>query len=211
MGEVFVDVETQTEPEPWGPEELVAFATSMAGQVAQKLSQHEERAQGVVDRFAEDLRRLRRDPWEAHQEATAGAWHQGTGDLIWWPMWWCPGSPQWTTDGAGAMLQPVTRLPLRGRWRQRIGSWRHLCRQGRVDPPDPTAEGARKQRRGRGQWCRRSVNRTMSRRLAHGHPAPATTGLTPQGRVLGQPPRMKADGRTTGCVAPALNQNLAPS
>ena len=111
----------------------------------------------------------------------------------------------------GAMLQPVTRLPLRGRRRQRIGSWRHLCRQGRVDPSDPTAEGARKPRRGRGQWCRRFVNRTMSRRRAHGHPVPATTGLAPQGKISGQPPRMKADGRRAGRVAHALNQRPAPS
>ena len=82
-----------------GPGELVAFATSMAGQVAKKLSQHEERVQGVVDRFAEDLLSLSREPWEPHQVAAAGAWHQETGDLLWWPMWWCPGPPQWWTTG----------------------------------------------------------------------------------------------------------------
>ena len=33
-------------PEPWGPDELVSFATSMAGQVAKKLSRQEDRVQG---------------------------------------------------------------------------------------------------------------------------------------------------------------------
>ena len=41
--------------EPWGPDELVSFASSMAWQVAQKLSKQENLAQGVIDRFAEDL------------------------------------------------------------------------------------------------------------------------------------------------------------
>ena len=58
-------------PEPWGPDELVSFATSMAGQVAKKLSKQEDRVQGVIDRFAEDLLRLSREQWEPHQAATA--------------------------------------------------------------------------------------------------------------------------------------------
>ena len=96
MGEIFVDVETQTEPEPWGPEELVAFAASMAKQVGMKLSQKEEQVKGVVDRFAGDLRRLSCDSGVMQQQEVAmGAWQHDTEDMFWWPMWWCPGQPQW--------------------------------------------------------------------------------------------------------------------
>jgi hypothetical protein len=86
-------------PEPWGPDELVSFASSMAWQVAQKLSKQEDLAQGVVDRFAEDLLRLSRGPVEPNQAAMAGAWQQGPEDLLWWPMWWCPNPPRWSAAG----------------------------------------------------------------------------------------------------------------
>ena len=42
---------------------------------------------------------LSREPWEPHQGAAAGAWEQGPGDLLWWPMWWCPCPPQWSAAG----------------------------------------------------------------------------------------------------------------
>ena len=92
--------------EPWGPDELVSFASSMAWQVAQKLSKHEDLAQGLVDRFAEDLLRLSRGPVEPNQAAMAGAWQQGPEDLLWWPMWWCPNPPQW--PAAGVEETPLT-------------------------------------------------------------------------------------------------------
>ena len=71
----------------------------MAWQVAQKLSKQEDLAQGVVDRFAEDLLRLSRGPVEPNQAAMAGAWQQGPEDLLWWPMWWCPDPPKWSAAG----------------------------------------------------------------------------------------------------------------
>ncbi len=83
VGEDFVDKETQTEHVPWGPDELVAFATSMAGQVANKLSQQEEHVRGVVERFTEDLLRLSRGQGEPHLGVTAGAGYQDAGDLLW--------------------------------------------------------------------------------------------------------------------------------
>ena len=86
-------------PVPWGPDELVSFATSMAWQVAQKLSKQEDLAQGVVDRFAEDLLRLSHGPVEPSQAAVAVAWQQEPGDLHWWPMWWCSHPPQWSEAG----------------------------------------------------------------------------------------------------------------
>ena len=61
--------------------------------------------QGVIDRFAEDLLRLSREQWEPHQAATAGALSQEAGEVLWWPMWWCPGPSQWSWDGVeGATL-----------------------------------------------------------------------------------------------------------
>ena len=93
-------------PEPWGPDELVSFASSLAWQVAKKLSKHDDLAQGVVDRFAEDLRGLSRGPGGPSQAAMAGAWQQEPEDLLWWPMWWCPYPPQWSAAGAEEM--PLT-------------------------------------------------------------------------------------------------------
>ena len=82
-------------PEPWGPDALVSFASSLAWQVAKKLSKHDDLVQGVVDRFAEDLRGLSRGSRDPSQAAMAGAWQQEPEDLLWWPMWWCPYPPQW--------------------------------------------------------------------------------------------------------------------
>jgi hypothetical protein len=93
-------------PEPWGPDELVSFASSLAWQVAKKLSKHDDLVQGVVDRFAEDLRGLSRGPGDPSQAAMAGAWQQEPEDLLWWPMWWCPYPPQWSAAGAEEM--PLT-------------------------------------------------------------------------------------------------------
>ena len=82
------DTRDLASPEPWGPDELVSFASSLAGQVAKKLSKQDDLVQGVVDRFAEDLRGLIRGRGDPSQAAMAVAWQQGPEDLFWWPMWW---------------------------------------------------------------------------------------------------------------------------
>jgi hypothetical protein len=89
-------------PEPWGADELVVFASSMARQVAQKLSTQDDLVQGVVERFAEDLLWLSRWPAEPSQAAQPGKWQQGPEELLWWPMWWCPVPSQWSDAGAAA-------------------------------------------------------------------------------------------------------------
>jgi hypothetical protein len=91
---------TPASPEPWGTDELVIFASSMARQVAQKLSTQDDLVQGVVERFAEDLLWLSRWPAEPSQAALPGEWQQGPEDLLWWPMWWCPFPSQWSDAGA---------------------------------------------------------------------------------------------------------------
>ena len=94
------DRRTLASPEPWGTDELVSFASSLARQVAKKLSTQEDLVQGVVERFAEDLLRLSRGPGEPSQAAMPGVWQQGPEDLLWWPMWWCPFPSQWSEAGA---------------------------------------------------------------------------------------------------------------
>ena len=84
------DRRTLASPEPWGTDELVSFAPSLARQVAKKLSAGGPCAGGVVERFAEDLLRLSRGPGEPSQAAMPGVWQQGPEDLLWWPMGWCP-------------------------------------------------------------------------------------------------------------------------
>ena len=87
---------------PWGAAELVVFASSMARQVAHKLSDQDDLVNGLVERFAEDLRWLSQRPMGPSQADQHGVWQQEPEEALWWPVWWCPFSSQWPDAGFAA-------------------------------------------------------------------------------------------------------------
>ena len=207
-------------PEPWGPDELVSFASSLAWQVAKKLSKHDDLVQGVFDRFAEDLHGLSRGPGGPSHTAMAGAWQQEPEDLLWWPMWWCPYPPQWSAAGAEEM--PLTADEPAACRPAEVGAQSPVALEHVVQTcrAKPTRRGSKKRRgrRRRVVSSHRSLSQTVSCRNAQGHPAckgevtaPATTCLAPLKGVSVQPRRPGAVWRRRGCVALAFNQNLVPS
>ena len=77
----------------WQPGECIAFAASMANQVAQRLSPHEALVAGVVARFTKDLSRLAAGAGDLVGAGQCGPWQWFPAEELWWPVWWCPYQP----------------------------------------------------------------------------------------------------------------------
>ena len=99
----------------WQPGEYIAFASSVANQVAQRLSPHEALVAGVVARFTEDLSRLAAGSDEVGRVGQCEQWQCFPAEELWWPVWWCPyqavstASVDWSLQTArGADAPPTT-------------------------------------------------------------------------------------------------------
>ena len=70
-------------PKPWEPGEYIAFAASMAKQVAQRLSPHEVLVAGLVARFTEELIRLAAGGLDSCRAGQCEHWQWGLVEDLW--------------------------------------------------------------------------------------------------------------------------------
>ena len=140
------DSHPPTTPVPWGAAELVVFASSMARQVAHKLSDQDDLVNGLVERFAEDLRWLSQRPTGPSQADQHGVWQQEPGEALWWPVWWCPFSSQWPDIGMAAASSTAAGEQTAGSV-VGLGGQEHA--EGTPDPAGRTRHTKKLRRRGK--------------------------------------------------------------